>query len=229
MRLRHRILLAAVGYAFAWYACASPTAGLDWDTTFADHSFGRPLHFVAHYQDRRGAHRLEEWRQGTEHLRRRTDDRIDLHADRIGAVHAGQPADYLWQIVDIEKKVDHRISTHAMLQTGMIYSFWSMAHVLVRPAGRSALVALPEQAPVRVGGVGCEWYVLQPDSQPATRVCWASSIAAPLRMQALSGDGQWNTTFSIDALDSKPLDAAQFRVNTAALQVRNVDELAAED
>ncbi len=228
MRLRHRILLAAVGYAFAWYACASPT-GLDWDATFADHSAKRSLHFVAHYQDRRGAHRLEEWRQGTEHLRRRTDDRIDLHADRIEAAHAGQPADYVWQIVDIEKKIDNRISTHAMLQTGMIYSFWSMAHVLVRPAGHSTLVALRGEAPLRVNEVACTWYVIQPEGQPSTRVCWAAAAAAPLRTQALGADGQWKTTFTIDALDSKPIDAAQFKVNTAALQVRNVDELAAED
>lgn len=188
-----------------------------------------PLHFVATYQDARGTHRLEEWRVGQTHLRRRTDNHIDLHADAVTKPLAGQAADYVWQILDLDKKIDHRISSQSMLMVGMMYSYWSMAHVLTRPAGRftvTRLAALPE---AHFAGTTCKWFEIAPDAQPVQRVCWSGENAIPLETQVQQKDGSYKTNFTVETLDHRPLPQAVFAVNAQGFQVRNVDELANED
>ena len=219
------------GLLFIVVATASAQApqSLDWDVAFADHSANAPLHFIAQYQDARGTHRLEEWRDGLAHLRRRTDARIDLHADATSRIIPGQAVDYLWQIVDLDKKIDNRISSKAMFQTGMLYSYWSMAHVLSRPAGRVTISQTDGPKPTFVAGEGCTWYKIAPDAQPATRVCWSPGLAIPLAIQGQNKDGEWATTFTVQTVDHKPFAAVIFAIDTKALQVRNLDQLIDDD
>ena len=87
MQRLNPIFATLIGCGSALLAAAapvpsSPTPTLDWDKTFHAAADQRPLHFIATYQDAHGPHRLEEWRLGDERLRRLTDARIDLHADR---------------------------------------------------------------------------------------------------------------------------------------------------
>lgn len=216
-------------FALLATAVAQVPQSLDWDAAFADHSANAPLHFVAQYQDARGTHHLEEWRDGLAHLRRRTDTRIDLHADATSKVIPGQAVDYLWQIVDLEKKIDNRISSKAMFQTGMLYSYWSMAHVLSRPAGRVTITRIdsPTAAPASIQP--CIWYRITPDAQPTTRVCWSSTLAIPLSIQAAAKDGTWTTTFTVLSVDHKPLTPAVFFLDTKTLQIHNLDQLIEDD
>jgi hypothetical protein len=229
---------------------SKPAQDIDWDTAFADHSGLRPLHFVAQYQDARGTHRLEEWRTGLTHLRRRTDDRIDLHADATTIPRPGFPADYLWQIIDLQKKIDNRITSQAMLKAGMFYSYYAMAHVLTRPAGRFHLTRLDEsqfkagvphdhssrrqelswaQAVPATASLPCTWYELTPEAQPSTRICWSPEIALPLQTQSHRPDGTWQTDYTLQAFDRGTIPPTTYTVNTAGLQIRNHDELTTED
>lgn len=206
------------------------TSGLDWDTVFrSTREAARPLHFVARYADAHGTHRLEEWRQGSAHLRRLTDARIDLHADAVAVSEADQPVEYVWQIVDREKKIDHRISTQGMLRAGMIYSFYAMAHVLTRPSGRFRLERLPGGPVLRVSGASCTWYSLKPEAQPESRICWAPELGVPLQIANRSADRVGTTVFQIGSFDHKAQLNATYEVDTTGLQVRNVDQLADDD
>lgn len=206
------------------------TIGLDWDTVFRPtREAARQLHFVAHYTDAHGTHRLEEWREGSTHLRRLTDMRIDLHADAMAVPKADEPVEYVWQIVDREKKIDHRISTQGMLRAGMIYSFYSMAHVLTRPSGNFRLERLRSEPMLRVTGASCTWYSLKPDAQPESRICWAPELGVPLQTANRSADGVWTTVFQVESFDRAVQQAAVYRLDTTGLQVRNLDQLADDD
>lgn len=201
---------------------------IDWDTAFVDGSGNMPVHFVATYVDARGTHRLEEWRVGRSHLRRVTDARIDLHADSAGSVGAGQPLEYIWQLLDLKTKIDHRITTHGMLRLGMLYNFYSMAHVLSRPAGEFTVRALPASQPTRWQGQRTAWYLIEAKGQPPTKICWLPGAGVPLTMERQTGAG-WETTFSLQQLDLRPISPAVFTVATTGFTIRNVDDDRSDD
>ena len=228
------ILATLIGCGSALLAAAapvpsSPANSLDWDRTFHSAPGQRPLHFVATYRDAHGPHRLEEWRVGDERLRRLTDARIDLHADRTNTPRPGVAADYLWNVIDREKKIDHKLGSQAMFRAGMLYSFYSMAHVLSRPAGRFSLSALtlPQG---KFAGQGCSWYLLSPEAQPASRICWSPGAGIPLAMESPGASPDaWQRTFEVQTLDRDPIPAATFVVDTTGLRVRNMDEMQEDD
>ena len=211
-------------------AAACPIAAstpVDFDTAFADHSHGQDLHFIAHYTDAGGkTHRLEEWRQGRDHLRRRTDDRIDLHADATARPRTGTAGQYLWQVIDLEKKIDHRIQSQDMLQAGMLYNFWSMAHVILRPAGRFTVTQLapgthpqPATAPEP-----CTWYQLAPEAQPKSHVCWSAASALPMVILAEQRDGSYQQTFAVESLSHEPIAPATFAIDARGLRIEDASE-----
>ena len=200
-------------------------AGLDWDQTFLDRSGTAPVHFVATYTDAHGKHRLEEWRVGLSHVRRRTDDRIDLHADAVGQTKPGQGAEYLWQIVDLKKKIDNQISSGLMFQAGLFYSYYSMAHVLTRPAGKVRVSAVAGEPVRQLLGETCSWYEIAPDAQAPARVCWAERLGIPLETRSLASGGVWTTSFVLESVDRKPLAPSIFVVNRAGLTVHNHDQM----
>lgn len=238
MQLPCLFLLLSLGCGSAIPADAVPalftngSASIDWDKAFAIGPDTAPLHFVAQYEDPRGSHRLEEWRQGSLRLRRLTDARIDLHADATSKPLPGLPSDYLWQIVEREKKILHRVSSKGMLRAGMFYSFYSMAHVLRRPAGNFELTrpqaSTAKPAP-HVSGYSCTWFQLVPADQPASRICWSAELAIPLRIDLQTKAGAWTPQFEVRTLDRKPIPPSTFQIDEKGLQVRNVDELQQED
>ena len=229
----NRKLLHLLGYGLALCASARgagarPQNALNWDAAFIDRSGVRPVHFVAQYVDGKGAtHRLEEWRTGLTHLRRQTDARIDLHADAEGMPKPGQPAEYVWQILDLEKKIDHRVSTLGMMRAGMLYNYYSMAHVLSRPAGEVTVRAVEGVAPVKLTGIHGQWFEINAEGQPSQRVYWVAALGLPLETR-IERQGQWQRIFGITAVDSH-VEAGVFRVDARGFQVRNVDELSTED
>lgn len=210
---------------------AGSTTGpsLPWDEAFPDRSGPRPLHFVARYLDGQShTHRLEEWRTGLAHLRRRTDDRIDLHADATTQRRPGQPVDYLWQILDLAQKINHRVSSQGMLRAGMLYSFYSMAHVLTRPPGNFEVHEVQGLPPASIKRIPARWFEITTSGQPATRVCWLPALGIPLRTQVETKEG-WRTTFQLEQLDTHAVSPAIFAVNAKGFQIRNVEELEVDD
>jgi hypothetical protein len=229
--LTHLAAALTLGCGLATFAQTAPQTSsptLEWDATFTDRRGSQPLHFVAHYTDAHGSHRLEEWRSGTTHLRRLTDDRIDLHADADNIPELGKPIEYTWQIVDLKQKVDSRISSTGMLHAGLFYTFYSMAHVVSRPAGRFGLLAVHEEQ-VQTNGQSCTWYQIAADAQPAQRVCWSSTLGIPLVTRTQQTNGSWAAAFTIDRLDRSPVPASLYRVDTRDLRIRNLDEIADVD
>lgn len=209
-------------------AAVAGHSAIDWDTAFTDGSGNMPVHFVATYVDVRGTHRLEEWRVGRTHLRRITDARIDLHADSAGSGRAGQPLEYVWQILDLKTKIDHRITTHGMLRLGMLYSYYSMAHVLSRPAGEFTVRPFPASGPAQWQGQPTSSYLIEAKGQASTKICWLPRVGVPLRMERQTGAG-WETTFSMQQLETRPISPAVFTVATTGFRIRNVDDDASED
>lgn len=220
---------------------------VEWDKAFQDISGNVPLHYTARYLDAHGQiHRLEVWRLGQLHLRRKTDDRIDLHADAVPSASkiapAAQHLDYVWQIVDLQKRIDHRISTAGMMHLGMLYSYYSMAHVLTRPAGTFTLRRSDDpansakesvQSSMAIGSSNlihepCTWWQIDAPSQAAMRVCWMGHEGIPERTYRKTSQG-WQLDFQIEGLDHHPIAPSIFTVRTDGLQVRNVDEIEEED
>ena len=202
---------------------------VDWDAAFDDQSAAHPVHFVAGYLDGAGrTHRLEEWRTGLTHLRRRTDAAIDLHADAAAPPKPNQPTPYQWEILDLNKKIDHRVSTQGLLRAGMLYSYYSMAHVLTRPTGRFEVHQVEGLPPVTLAGTPCRWFEVTASGQPGSRVCWASSLGLPLRTLAETKQG-WRTNFELSQIDQHPIPPSVFAVNAKGFQVRNLEELENDD
>ncbi len=218
---------AGAGSVLPTAAIAGHSA-MDWDTAFTDDSGNTPVHFIATYVDMRGTHQLEEWRVGRSHLRRVTDARIDLHADSTGSPRAGQPLEYIWQVLDLKTKIDHRITTHGMLRLGMLYNFYSMAHVLSRPAGEFTVRALPANQPTRWQGQRTAWYLIEAKGQAPTRTCWLPGAGVPLTVERQTGAG-WETTFSLQQLDLRPISPVVFTVAKTGFTIRNVDDDASDD
>ena len=129
----------------------------------------------------------------------------------------GVAADYLWNVIDREKKIDHKLGSQAMFRAGMLYNFYSMAHALSRPAGRFSLSAL--KAPQgRIAGQTCSWYLLQADAQPASRICWSTAAGIPLAMDGPGASpGAWQRSFEVQTLDRNPIPPATFAVDTTGL------------
>lgn len=227
------MLIYGCGAATSARAASFPpnhsAASLEWDSVFVDRSGARSLHFVAHYNDARGSHRLEEWRAGLSHLRRLTDGRIDLHADSAAIAPRGQSGDYVWQIVDVARGVDNRMSSSAMLHAGIFYSYYSMAHGVNRPAGRFRLARVANVAAGERAGFRCDWYEVSPEGQPASRVCWNAELGVALETAALRGDKTWVTNFAVNHVDRAPIAGAVFHVNVRGLQVHDLDSLADDD
>lgn len=197
---------------------------LDWDQTFRDARPATPLHFTAAYQDSIGKlHHLEEWRLGQTHLRRRTDDRIDLHADAIQTQAKDQPIQYQWQVLDLQQKVDHRISSTGMLRLGMPYSYYSMAHVLTRPANRFEIHAVPGLKPVFWTNTSARWFDISIAGKPVTRVCWDATLGIPLRTLQYRDNG-WTETFRLTASDTK-VSTVSLTSDTKGFQVRDIAEI----
>lgn len=234
------VFCLTLGCGAAWLAAPAPrafsqagtnthAASLDWDRAFAENSGARPVHFIADYTDARGPHRLEEWRTGVTHLRRRTDNRIDLHADMVHPSSSSGAADYLWQIVDLDRKIDNRISSGAMMRAGMFYSFYSMAHVIARPAGRFRLTALAGEPTVHAAGHTCSWFEVVPDGQTPMRICWSPELGIPLETRALGADGKISASFHLRSVDGNPVAPSVFAVNPAGLTVHDHDRMVEDD
>lgn len=218
--------------------CSHTSSMAAWDNAFQDRSGKTPIHFTAHYLDGRGqTHRLEEWRIGQTHLRRKTDDRIDLYATARGHILPGRPADYSWTIFDLQTRIAHRVTTAGMMHLGMLYSYYSMAHLLASPTGSFTVEHASDPGTRSIGlssvlsavkPLTCTWWQINAAGQPATRVCWVPRYGLPVQTWSQAPDG-WHLAFQIDKLETSSISFAIFSENTAGFQVRNLDEIESED
>ena len=169
-------------------APASASRHLKFEQVFGEVGEPKTLHFRADYVSRGAAHKLEVWRDGTERLVRRTDDAIEIHADRV----AGSPA-YRMIVLDLQRKIETRVARDDMYRIGNFTEWFDLAHGLRYPKGsyRLTATAAPEHGPTTIGA--CRWYLLEQGAS-MTRVCWSPREHLPLLLMDDRGSVLWQVS-----------------------------------
>jgi hypothetical protein len=171
-------------------------AELRFDQAFSTGS-GDPaaLHYQASYRAAGAPHRVEVWRDGDTRVRRRTDDRIDVHASR----EAGS-AEFEMSILDLERRIHTTVSRSNLYRIGSFTDWFDLSHGLRHPRGAYRLrgIAAPVEAPAPLQP--CAWYELAQDGQ-ASRICWSAHEQVPMLILSAGGDVAWRIT----ALDHQPI------------------------
>jgi hypothetical protein len=152
------------------------------------------LHYQAGYHAGGAPHRVEVWRDGDLRVRRRTDDRIEVHASR----EAGS-AEFEMSILDLERRIHTTVSRSNLYRIGSFTDWLDLAHGLRHPRGAYRLrsIAAPVDAPPLQP---CSWYELAQDGQ-ASRICWSARDQVPMLILSAGGDVAWRIT----ALDHQPV------------------------
>jgi hypothetical protein len=170
-------------------------ADLRFDEAFSTSGGPAALHYQASYRTGGAPHRVEVWRDGDVRVRRRTDDRIDVHASR----EAGS-AEFEMSILDLERRIHTTVSRSNLYRIGSFTDWFDLAHGLRHPRGAYRLrgIAAPADAPPSLQP--CSWYELAQDGQ-ASRICWSAHDQVPMLILSSGGDVAWRIT----ALDHQPI------------------------
>ena len=139
-------------------------------------------HAVIHTVDRASvSHRLELWRDGIGHVRRVTDARLSIHAEK-------RADEVLLTVVDLERRVRVIADRTQLARLGTLTDWSSFESGLTVPHGATSSA--------RAAVAGCRWYRVS----AATELCWSAKWQLAMRIVS---DGQpvW-TVERIDALTS---------------------------
>jgi hypothetical protein len=166
------------------------------------------LHYQAGYHAGGAPHRVEVWRDGDLRVRRRTDDRIEVHASR----EAGS-AEFEMSILDLERRIHTTVSRSNLYRIGSFTDWLDLAHGLRHPRGAYRLrsIAAPVDAPPPLQP--CSWYELAQDGQ-ASRICWSARDQVPMLILSAGGDVAWRIT----ALDHQPVTQETLAIRNDANQ-----------
>lgn len=188
-RLRLAVLYAAA------VALQAHAAELRFEQAFDTSGGQAALHYQANYSAGSTRHRVEVWRDGDRRVRRRTDDRIEIHASR----EAGS-AEFEMSILDLEKRIHTTVSRSNLYRIGNFTDWFDLAHGLRHPRGayRLGSIAAPVGAPAPLQS--CSWFELAQDGQ-ASRICWSAQEQVPMLVLSANGDAVWRIT----ALDRQPI------------------------
>lgn len=167
---------------------------LKWDKVFATGSAPENVYFRARYLDKAGkSHELQVWRQADLHLRRKTDDSLDLYLDKDAS------GNYNYRLVDYSRKLVINTDSTNLIRMGILTDWFRLAHVLNSPRGNYTIT--PRQNTQDGPNGSCAWYQLEmasPDSP--SRICWSDQWGLPLVIQARTDDGEWKTKFTIEEI-----------------------------
>jgi hypothetical protein len=185
-------------------AAASQAADLDFDTTFAAKGEPRQLHYSAGYVAGGQAHTVEAWRLREQHLRRRTDGKLETHVFKP----AGQ-TEWRMVVLDLPRRIRTDIDRSNLYRIGHFTDWFSMAHALARPHGAYALTALAtapaaDEQPLQA----CRWYALA-QGGAASHICWSTALRLPLLITDAAGKTQWRVT----AASTQALPASAFALD----------------
>lgn len=161
------------------------------------------LHYRAHYSAGGGVHQVEVWRDRDLRIRRRTDDRVEVHASR----EAGS-AEFDMSILDLEKRIHTSVSRSNLYRIGSFTDWFDLAHGLRHPRGAYQLsrIAAPAGAPAPLQP--CAWFELAQHGQ-ASRICWSARDQVPMLILSADGDVVWR----IAALDRDAIGADTFAIH----------------
>ncbi|HXZ96724.1 MAG TPA: hypothetical protein VEG37_06725 [Burkholderiales bacterium] len=172
------------------------TLSLEWGKVFVTDTAPENVYFRARYLDQAGkSHLLQVWRQADLHLRRKTDDRLDLYLDKDAS------GNYDYRLVDYSRQVVISTDRANLYRMGILSDWFGLAHVLNSPRGNFTIT--PRQQ-AQTGADGkCIWYQLDIASpESSSRICWSNQWGLPLAIQARTNGGQWMTKFAIEEVRS---------------------------
>jgi len=167
------------------------TLPYEWGKAFATKSAPENVYFRARYLDQTGkSHQLQVWRQADLHLRRRTDDLLDLYLDK------NADGNYNYRLVDYARQVIISTDRANLLRMGIISDWFGLAHVLNFPRGNYTITPRQETATMPNK---CTWYQLEiTSSRSSSRICWSDQWGLPLSIQARTNDSEWTTQFTVE-------------------------------
>lgn len=191
---------------------------LSWDKAFSSKGAPRGVHFKASYTDAIGRpHALELWRDGEAHLRRRTDDAIDLLAEKTAG------GEIVFRLVDLGKKRLIEVSRTNLHRIGIFASYPELAGVLIRPAGSTTLG--PGSRPKERAPAGaCRWVRVETPPARPKEICWSERFKLPLLIQEQTAAGGFTTLFQIHQIEANVPAAGVFRISTKGLTVIHADQ-----
>jgi hypothetical protein len=182
--------------------CHVHAADLRFEQAFEIGGGSGALHYQASYFAGGAPHRVEVWRDGDVRVRRRTDDRIEVHASREdGSVEFGM------SILDLDKRIHTTVSRRNLYRIGSFTDWFDLAYGLRHPMGAYVLTRIA--APVEGASAArpCAWFELAQDGQ-VSRICWSTLEQVPMVILSGRGDVVWR----IDALDHEPLGGDAFAI-----------------
>jgi len=159
------------------------------------------LHYTASYDDARGHHELEVWRQGESRLRRRTDTSLDLYAS------AGDD-DIDLVTLDHARHRRTDISRSSLYQLGHFIDWFGLAHSINKPVQTYTLQRARDVAVIEAPLAACDWYSLQIDSRQSL-ICWSTTYRIPVQIADSTGKLNWRLT----AIDTADIADKVFTIN----------------
>lgn len=153
---------------------------------------------------------MEVWRDGERRLKRRTDDAIEVYANR-----APGDAEFSLSVLDLRRQIHTTIARTNLVRIGNLTDWFGLAHGLKHPVG-AYRVAQGQVAPgAPVPAEPCRWLDLIQDER-ATHICWSEPWRVPMLIVAANGSVLWKIT----AIDNEPLPARIFEIHDEGF-VRN--------
>jgi hypothetical protein len=205
--------LTIVKAVLALAPAAAGAASTPWRVAF-DVGGAPAVHLRATYRDGRQAeHRLQLWREGGR-VRRDTDDRLQVFAERAGA------EDRFW-VVDRKRALLFGASRTTLYRLGSFRSWEGLAASLEPPAPTARVTRL-RRRPASAAGATCHWWSLG-SGAAAQHVCWSRSLRVPLLVEALV-NGRRETVWRVEQVSAGPLPPGVFEVPRQGLQELDLDE-----
>jgi hypothetical protein len=180
---------------------AEKPASLRFEKVFSPHGEPKAVHYKVDLWHTDQVHHLEVWRNGGD-LTRRTDDVIEIHAQR----EASGP-EFRLAIMDLKKKIITTIHRTNLARIGDFTEWYDLAHGLKFPKGNYTLQAVATPKINVKPYATCRWYQL---SQPHahTLVCWNESARIPLQLVNEQGQLLWNVT----SIEHRITDSEIFKI-----------------
>lgn len=200
-------------------AATAEDKALSWADAFSLRGAPKAVHLQASYLDKRGkSHDLELWRDGDQHLRRRTDDKIDLFVEKTAG------GDYAFRLADLANKRLIEVSRTNLYRIGVFADWPALAGIVSEPKGPHALHREARPA-TRTKAGECRWILLEVKGGDATEICWSDHFKVPLIMEKPKAAGGAATTlFQVKQIDEKRPAAEVFKVATTGLALVRADD-----
>lgn len=194
-------------------AAPAATPALSFETTFSALKEPAALHYKASYQDARGSHEVEVWRDGQNRLRRRTDARLDVYVTRL------RDEDLHISVLDHSRRMRTDVSRSSLYQLGQFSDWFGLAHSLNKPHGAYVLQKLAAPGATEAALAPCQWYQLDAGAMHS-RICWSVAYRLPL----LIADAQGAVRWKVSVVDRDTAAAAVFEIADTGYIHVNADQ-----